>query len=347
MIDVIIPNWNGRKFLKTCFESLQNQTDQSFRVILVDNGSIDNSVSYVQEHFGDLDLICIELPENLGFSAAVNRGIEAAVSDWILLLNNDVEVASDCMKKLHKTCNSPGDYDFFALKMIDYEKRSYLDGAGDAVMRGGVGYRLGTMEQDSSHYQIRREVFGACGGAALYRRSLFAEIGHFDEDFFAYLEDVDFNLRAVKAGKRCCFLPDARIFHIGSGSSGSKINDLTVTLTTRNNIFVVVKNYDSLLFIRFFLPFLVYQLFWFVFVIKKRQTRSYLIGIIKSFCKLPDMYRKRRDKERGAHLSRYEFGNRIISSERQAVESIMNRRTQLGKSNALLALYLKLFCRRR
>ena len=142
-------------------------------------------------------------------------------------------------------------------------------------------------------------------------------------------------------------MPDARIFHIGSGSSGSKINDLTVSLTTRNNIFVVVKNYDLLLFIRFFLPFLIYQLFWFVFVIKNRQTRAYLNGIIQSLSILPVMYRKRRDKERVAQLSRYELGNRIISSERQAVESIMNRRAQLGKSNALLALYLKLFCRRR
>ena len=100
------------------------------------------------------------------------------------------------------------------------------------------------METDSSRYSLKRPVFGACAGDALYHRSLFDTIGMFDEDFFAYLEDVDFNMRAVRAGYRCTYIPDAVVYHVGSATTGSKINRLTVKLTTRNSVFVVCKNYS-------------------------------------------------------------------------------------------------------
>ena len=199
MIDIIIPNWNGRNLLKTCLDSLQNQSSRCFHIIVVDNGSTDGSVSCIEQHYPQVEIIA--LPENRGFSAAVNLGIRASTKKWLMLLNNDVEVEQGCLGYLAKVCGDEPEYDFFALKMIDFQERSMIDGAGDCVLRGGVGYRLGTMEFDDEIYRIKRDVFGACAGAALYRRSLFDTVGLFDEDFFAYLEDVDLNLRAVRAGK--------------------------------------------------------------------------------------------------------------------------------------------------
>jgi len=144
VIDIIIPNWNGRTLLKTCLDSLHGQSSRAFRTIVVDNGSTDGSVSFIEKNYPDVKII--ELDENKGFSAAVNRGILASDSQWVVLLNNDVEVASDCMEYLDNVCSHHQEYDFFALKMIDFHKRTHIDGAGDSVMRGGVGYRLGTME---------------------------------------------------------------------------------------------------------------------------------------------------------------------------------------------------------
>lgn len=342
MIDIIIPNWNGRGLLRTCLDSLQRQSFRSFRTIVVDNGSTDGSVSFIQQNYPEVSII--QLNENKGFSAAVNRGILASDKEWVLLLNNDVEVAEDCLHALAQICNQDLEYQFFALKMIDYHERSKIDGAGDCVLRGGVGYRLGTMENDSEHHSIKREVFGSCAGAALYRRAIFTDVGLFDEDFFAYLEDVDFNLRAVKAGKKCCYLPDARIYHIGSASTGSKVNSFTIRLSTRNNVFVVLKNFGPVLFIRFLPSFLIYQFFWLLFVIKKRQLIPYLSGLAESLKYLRTMFKRYGNNQKISTLSAKEFGDRIINSEKQAISSIINRRSQQGKNNRLFKIYLNIFC---
>ena len=199
------------------------------------------------------------------------------------------------------------------------------------------------MEPDSTPYNLKREVFGACGGAALYHRSLFNELGFFDEDFFAYLEDVDFNMRAVRAGHRCCYLPGAAVYHIGSATTGSKINQMTVRLTTRNNIFVICKNYSLSMLIRFLPSVLIYQFFWLAFVIKKRQIVGYLKGIYEAVPQIRSMTRKRQKQDRAA-LSERQFRSEIIDSERQVVKSIMSRRSGEGKSNLLLRWYLAIFC---
>ncbi len=341
-IDIVIPNWNGRAMLATCLSSLDGLQQRNCRVIVVDNGSTDESVTYVQTRFPWVDLVC--LPENRGFSAAVNAGIRAGTNPWVLLLNNDTEMHSGCVDTLRRHACGDERYDMFALKMIGFEHRHLLDGAGDGVLRGGVGYRLGTLEHDGPAYALRRDVFGACAGAALYRRALFARIGLFDEDFFAYLEDVDFNFRAVRAGANCCYLPEAMIYHIGSASSGSKTSAFVIRLSTRNNLFVIAKHYSWRLLLRFLPALLVYQLFWLLFVIKKGQVGAYFQGVGQAVPKIPAMIRKRRDRRDTVTIPERDFARRIIASERQVIHSIMSRRTQQGKGNRLLHLYLRCFC---
>ena len=340
-IDIVIPNWNGRHMLEVCLPSIFSQNFQDYTVFVVDNGSSDDSLDYLRSSHPLVEVL--ERQQNNGFSVAVNRGIEAGRREWVLLLNNDIEMAPDCLSHLAQQAQHEPRIKMFALKMLSFANHELLDGAGDGVLRGGVGYRLGTMEPDTIQYNLKREVFGACAGAALYHRSLFKELGLFDEDFFAYLEDVDFNMRAVRAGHRCCYLPGAVVYHIGSATTGSKINQITVRLTTRNNIFVICKNYSLSMLIKFLPSLLIYQFFWLAFVIKKRQIVAYLKGICEAVPKILSMTRKGQAQDRTA-LSERQFRNEIIDSECQVVKSIMSRRSGEGKGNLLLRWYLAIFC---
>ncbi len=341
-IDIVIPNYNGIKFLAPCLKSIALQAYRFFSITIVDNGSDDGSVQFIREHYPDVQLIT--LPENLGFSAAVNAGVSAGKHPLVFLLNNDTELHVDCLAQLVRASVDLEDYAFFAPKMLSFHDHDVLDGAGDGFLRGGVGYRLGTMEKDGEAYNSPGPVFGACGGAALYRRSIFDQIGLFDEDFFAYLEDVDLNLRANRAGLRCWYVPGAHVYHIGSATTGSKINEFTVRLSTRNNFYLLLKNYPLTLFFRFLPAICVYQFFWLLFVIKKRQFRAYLSGWLSFFQGLPAVLRTRRHLQAiPGGIPNADFAERILDAERLAVNSIMRRRKSQGKGNKLLQTYKRFF----
>lgn len=215
-------------------------------------------------------------------------------------------------------------------------------------MRGGAGYRLGTMEQDGPAYNVPGPIFGACAGAVLYRRSLFDDIGLFDEDFFAYLEDVDLNLRINHSGRQGYYVPAAKVYHIGSASSGSKINPFTIRLSTCNSLYVLLKNYPVRLIFRFLPVIFTYQCLWLLFVIKKRQVLPYLQGIQQALNGMVMMRKKHyilcQDVLRQDHtLTVDEFASCLTAAEKTVVQSIMRRRIAEGKKNWLFRVYLKVF----
>jgi len=342
LLDIIIPNWNGAAMLADCLHSLSVQTFTGFRVIVVDNGSEDDSVVMLERDFPDVTILRSD--KNRGFSVAVNRGINSATAPWLLLLNNDMEVAADCLDNLRRAIERYEDYLIFSLKMVNYHQRDLLDGAGDAVLKGGVGYRLGTMEKDSEYYSTDRDTFGACAGAALYKKEVFEKIGLFDPDFFAYLEDVDLNMRARRRGLKCRFLGSAVVYHIGSATSGSKINDLTVRLSTRNNIRVIIKNYSLSMLIRFLPSIVIYQLMWAVFACKKKCFGAYCRGVAEALKTRSQFAQKRRLILRNLdNISDKEFAELISRAEKEAINSIMARRAAAGKTNYLLVCYRCLF----
>jgi len=341
LVDIVIPNLNGKQFLETCLDSITRQSCKDVTVIFVDNGSTDGSVDFVRDRYPEVQRIA--LAENRGFSAAVNLGIAAGRSPLVFLLNNDTELADGCLAELVAAAAQNQDA-FFAPKMLSYHDRAILDGAGDGFLRGGVGYRLGTMERDSPLYDSPRQVFGACGGAALYRRTMFDRLGLFDEDFFAYLEDVDLNFRANRAGFTCRYVPAAKVYHIGSATSGSKINPFTVRLSTRNNFFLLLKNYPFTFFVRFLPAILIYQFFWLLFVIKKGQIGGYLAGIASCLRGLGPILTKRKEVLTSPPgISDQELASRILRAENDVITSIMSRRKAQGKGNGMLRLYQKLF----
>jgi hypothetical protein len=245
-ISVIIPNFNGRNFLATCLASLKRQAFDDFELVLVDNGSDDDSVFLVKKEFPKA--IIYVFKDNVGFSRAVNRGIELSAGDYIFLLNNDTELADDCLENIVYFLDEHPEASFLALKMLYFSNRKLINGAGDMLSIYGLACQRGKGENDEGQYENISEVFGACAGAAVYRRELFSDIGSFDEDYFAYLEDIDFSFRAQLKGYKCFYLPSSVVYHVDGGTS-RKIPNFSQFLITRNGLYLVYKNFPVFLFL--------------------------------------------------------------------------------------------------
>jgi GT2 family glycosyltransferase len=240
-IAVIIVNWNGRRHLERCLAALAAQTLPSFQVIVVDNASTDGSSEMVSQRFPSTCLI--RNSANLGFAAANNVGIRACSAPFLATLNNDTEARVDWLEQLLETALSDPTVGMVASKMLFAHRPGMINSAGIALDRAGIAWDRQGGEPDVKGGVVR-EVFGPCAGAALYRRTMLDEIGLFDEDFFAYLEDVDLAWRARLAGWRCLYAPDAVVSHVHSatGVEGSPFKSYQLG---RNKLWCIAKNYPS------------------------------------------------------------------------------------------------------
>ena len=279
-LSIIVPNFNGKQFLKICFDSILNQNYSSYEIIIVDNGSSDGSVQYINENYPEFTLI--QNKENLGFAAAVNQGIKASNADYIFLLNNDVELETDCISNLLKCIEK--DKNIFAVssKMIQYNDRSKMDDAGDEYTILGWTRKVGDGKSPDL-YTAEREIFSACAGAALYRKNILDEIGYFDENFFAYMEDVDISYRARIKGYKCVYCPEAVVYHFGSGTSGSRYNEFKIRLAARNNVYVSYKNMPLPQLVLNGIFLLAGYFIKYIFFSRKGQGSIYLNGLKEGF----------------------------------------------------------------
>ena len=234
---IIIPNYNGLKFMDECIRSLNAQTYPNFRTLVVDNGSTDGSVEWLKEHQIDT----IFLPENTGFSGAVNVGIKAADTPYVLLLNNDVRVDEYFVAEMVRAIGQSERIFSVSSRMIQMYHPDLMDDAGDMYSVLGWAFQRGVGRPEYLYKKSCR-VFTACAGAAIYRREVFETIGYFDEMHFAYLEDIDVGYRAKLYGYDNVFCPEAVVYHVGSGTSGSKYNSFKVKLAARNNVYLNYKN---------------------------------------------------------------------------------------------------------
>lgn len=276
IVSVVIPNYNGKHFMDACMQSLRKQTIKNFEIIVVDNGSVDGSIPYIKEKYPEI--ILIDMKENTGFSGAVNAGIQHAKAPYIFLLNNDTECEPDCIEQLCYTIQKKDNIFSVASKMVQYHNRQLLDSAGDVYTMVGWAFNRGNGKRVST-YEREEKVFTACAGAALYRKSVFEWIGLFDEDFFAYREDIDIGVRGLMNGYENWYCPKAVVYHIGSGTSGSKHNEFKVKLGVRNNLYFNYKTMP-LLFLLWNFPF-----FFLGYVIKgvyftrKGFGKAYMQGV--------------------------------------------------------------------
>ena len=215
-VSVVVPSWNGRAWLDVVLPSLERQRFRDFEVIVVDNGSTDGSLEHVRARWPWAQVL--PLDRNVGFAAAVNRGIEQSQGVYVALVNNDMELHESFLDALVAGLDSNPSAASVTAKMLDLRTRDLIDGAGDVLRWSGVVIPRGRGERDIGQYETPVEVFSACGGAALYRRAAFDEVGLFDEAFFAQMEDVDWGFRARLLGYGCRYVPGAVAYHMGSAS---------------------------------------------------------------------------------------------------------------------------------
>ncbi|NND32187.1 MAG: glycosyltransferase family 2 protein [Saprospiraceae bacterium] len=287
-VTVIIPNWNGMRWLPQCFIHLKKQTCQSFQIVVVDNASSDGSVKWILNKYPEVHLI--KLKENLGFAHAVNMGIQASETPYVALLNTDTRVHSDWLKHLLRHMQN-GDENLGAVSplMLSMEDAAVIDDAGNSFSWYGMATKIGHGKRmDSTPIDI--DIFSPSGGASLYRRSFFDHCGAFDAAFFAYLEDVDLGLRGRLFGYIYELETQAQVYHFGHGSEINR--DRYIQLITQNRLLIFLKNIPTRLLIRNLGKIIYGQIY---FLIANGRLLPVMKGYLSFLKRIPHIIRKRRE----------------------------------------------------
>jgi GT2 family glycosyltransferase len=273
-VAIVIPTWNRAALLAEMLADLGRQMYPIERVIVVDNGSTDDSAAVARRAGAEV----IALEANAGFAAAVNRGIQEAGSEWIAVLNNDVSLEPDWLARLMTALQGGG---WFATgKLLDASAHERIDGSFDLLSRGGCAWRCGQGRLDSELWNQPRSIQLAPFTAAVFRADLFRRAGLLDEQFESYLEDVDFGLRCAGLGLNGWYVPEAIAYHAGSATLGRWHRD-TVRKIARNQLLLVAKHYPPDWVRRYCWPVLVAQTLWGFVALRHGAFPGYLAGKIE------------------------------------------------------------------
>jgi GT2 family glycosyltransferase len=282
---VVIPNFNGVRWLPGVLETVARQTRAPAEVLVVDDGSTDGSLALLAERFPAVRVLA--LGENGGFARTANAGLRAVGAEAVALVNTDVRLAPDWLERALAALR-PSDA-AVATKMVDLDDPSLLYDAGDVLRRDGACEQRGRFERDTGRYDEPGEVFSACAGAALYRREAVLACGGFDERFGTYLEDVELGLRLQLAGWRCRWEPRAVAEHAGGGSTGS-LRHGPGAWVERNTLLLVARAFPLR-----WLPLVAYrQVGWAWHAARAGRLGEHLAGVRMALPALPAQWRGRR-----------------------------------------------------
>ncbi len=308
-VDVIIPTFNGWEFLSGCLEALQRQSFRDFQIIVVDDASTDGTTEHLRDSWPNVRVIPLRF--NVGLARAIDLAFEISSAELVALLNNDTEPANDWLQRLVETIDRHPDAAAVTSKLLLFDRHDYLHSAGDTYsLRGRPGNR-GVWQRDVGQFDVEEEVFGACAGAALYRRKILDEAAAIDgsildPDFFMYCEDVDLSWRLHLLGYSIVYAPRAIVHHRLSATGGGPLASYFVA---RNTILVVVKDLPGPLLRRNVWRIIndqVREVWQTLPHVREPAARSQLRGTLAATLLLPRMLRKRRQVQ----------GNRRISIER-------------------------------
>ena len=281
-VSVIIPTWNGLRHLAQCLPALMAQEGVNFEMVVVDNGSGDGTPEFLASSYPTVRVIRNE--RNLGFAAANNAAIRATTAEFVAPLNNDTQPHPQWLASLVAAADAHPEHGAFASRMCFWQQPDLINSTGIVVDRAGLAWdRL--CGQPLAAGADRAEVFGASGGAALYRREMLDDIGLFDERFFAYLEDVDLAWRAQWAGWRALYVPEATVLHAYSGTSreGSAFK---LRFLGRNKVWLLAKNYPRPALLRYLPAVLFYDLAGMPLTMAAGRTLAPLQGRVAALRKL-------------------------------------------------------------
>jgi GT2 family glycosyltransferase len=238
LVSVIVVNWNGMACIEECLQSVERQSYASMEWLAVDNHSDDGSLPWLRQRCLEKWRL-VELPSNRGFAGGVNAGIRRSHGEFVALLNNDAVAEPDWVLHLVECMSNPR-VGMVASKIVFYDRRQVIDKVGHLFYPDGLNRGRGAGEIDRGQFDRSEEVFFPDGCAALYRRVMLADVGIFDEQFFAYGDDADLGLRARWRGWECRYAPPARVYHRHSQTLG-KYSPEKAFLVERNRFWVAVK----------------------------------------------------------------------------------------------------------
>lgn len=322
-IAVVIPTWRRDDLLKNCLQSLDRQTFTDFRTVVVSNAASEQAARMAEA----AGCAVIRLPSNRGFAAAVNAGISHAQSPYVLVLNDDVELDPRWLERTVSFLNERLEI-FYCCGKIYQAGGLLFDNAGDALSLGGSAWRLGYGRpgsglNDSGDFSLPRPVWAVSGTATLFRRTVFDKIGRFDEDFFAYLEDMDFSLRAARAGFQGFYLPEATCRHQGSATLGGPDSATVIRRLTQNQLLLLAKQFPKGALLRLAPRIVWAQILWAALAIRKRRFGAYLAGLAGFLRLLPSAIRRRtpwRTEEAQVFLARLRASEREIYADVTAAD---------------------------
>ena len=279
-LNIIIPNYNGRHFLSACLHSLTKQSFTDFDITVVDNGYSYDSLRWLSEHYPYVHTI--PLCKNTGFSSAVNMGILRTKSPYVMVLNNDTLLTSDCISQLMRAIQKSPQIFSAGANILTLSSPHLTDTTGDFYSIQGYAFcrnqGLNPSRRNSS------DVFSNCGCAVIYRRALLRHVGLFDESFFAYLEDVDIGFRARRLGFQNVHCPNAIVYHHGSGTTKATYTAFKVYHSARNNIWLRKKNLTKIQRVLHAPFFIVGTFLKYVYFQKYDLHSHYRKGIIDGLC---------------------------------------------------------------
>jgi len=312
VLTVAIPTYNGRELLEVVLPSLDAQRFRDFDVVVVDDGSTDGTAEWLAAHWPDVEVV---VQENQGVTAALNACLRAgADTEFVALFNSDVELDPNCLGELVGALRAHPEAGSASPKLLDFERRDVIDGAGDVLRWAGHGHRRGHGERDHGQYDRPQTIFGPCAGAAVFRRCAIEDVGDFDADFHAFFEDVDWALRAQLAGFQCRYVPSARVYHMGSATLGAGLTDFTRYQLWRNAVWLFAKGMPASLLARHAHQLAAGQLVNLAVAVRDRKLGIWLRAWRDALVGLPRMAARRRHIQRERRVTPRELAARLDAS---------------------------------
>jgi len=342
-ITVIVPALRRPDLTERCLHSLALQTAGGVEVVVVENEAQPDTIFHLESLPSTFPhpVRQILLEQNLGTTDSINRALTDVSSEFVLLLNNDVELDPQFTRILAGKLTSDPQLAFATGKLLSVKEKNRLDGAGDAFLLGGGAYRLGHQDLDIGQFDQPSEVFVGCGAATLYRRNALEQVHGLDGDFFAYLDDVDLAFRLQLCGWKGVYLPSAIAYHIGSATLGDPMHPRIARWMTRNQLLLLLKNYPAGVLLRLLPRIWVYQWLWLLLLLSQGKIGSYIGGIFQALRLLGRLPAKRKQVQSKRKVTVPELMQKLLASEAQIYA--WHRARDPKMRSALLRIYFGLF----
>ncbi len=321
-ISVLVLNYNGKKYLKECFESLLASEARDYEILFLDNQSEDGSCEYMKREFPEIRIVSLD--QNYGFAMGNNLGVEEVLGEYIVFLNNDTKVEKGWLKALHEVMTRDPGVGVVGSKLLFYDHPEKVNSAGGNIVFNGQGYDIGFLNDDREEYNVQEDKGAVCGASMMVKKQTFIDLGGFDPSYFLYFEDIDLCWRYWLIGYRVVYVPESVVYHkFGGTSGGAKENPFRLFYGTRNSMLNVLKNYQLtylLIPMVFNLIYHTLQLVAFAFRFKYQSMWSIIKAYGSVIYLLPTMARNRRFVQKMRKVSdRKLFKQKVIVSLKEAI----------------------------